>query len=275
MTHCPVGVFDSGLGGLSAVRELIKLLPQQKIIYLGDTARVPYGTRSEKSILRYTSQAIRFFQQKQVRMILIACGTVSSVALESLKQESRVPMIGIIEPTVKQALALTRNRKIGIIATPATIRSGAFHRALTAAGGPLQIWEKACPMFVPLVENGYIDRDDPVAALLIAEYLAPLKQAGIDTLILGCTHYPLIAPAIAKFMGPEVRLVNSGKALANAFAASLPPLSSGPCEEKESAADQYEFYVSDTAAGFQQCAQLFLDGDVLNHVEKVDLEAMR
>lgn len=265
----PVGVFDSGLGGLTAVRELIKLLPAQNIIYLGDTARVPYGTRSDKSITRYTSQAIRFFREKDVRMILVACGTVSSVALEGLRDTSDIPMIGIIEPTVRKAVASSKNGRVGIIATPATIRSGAFYRALIAAEPGLSIYEKACPMFVPLVENGYVGRDNPVAALLIEEYLTPLKQAGIDTLILGCTHYPLIAPAIGKFMGDGVTLINSGQAMAEQFAAGLPRI---PQQEKTGICDQYAFYVTDTADGFHQSAKLFLDGDVLGHVEKIEIE---
>ena len=192
-----IGVFDSGLGGLTAVKEIMERLPNENLIYFGDTGRVPYGTRSEETIIRYSRQDIRFLQSFDVKMIVVACGTVSSVALPIIKGEFGVPIVGVVEATADAAVKATRNNKIGIIGTQGTISSGAYSRRIHSEKSNIRTYSRACPLFVPLVENGHFDTQ--VTRLVIEEYLADIKKQGIDTLILGCTHYPLLEKAIADF----------------------------------------------------------------------------
>ncbi len=206
----PIGVFDSGIGGLTAVKELRELLPNEDIIYLGDTARVPYGTRGEETIIRYAKEDMAFLQSKNVKLIIAACGTVSSVAGEEI-DDCDTLATGVIIPAAVAAMTATKNGKIGIIGTPATVKSKSYESFITAFGeDKYKVYSKACPMFVPLVENGYIG-DNCLPTMLIArEYLKPLKDAGVDTLILGCTHYPLIASIISEIMGEDCTLISSG-----------------------------------------------------------------
>ena len=200
MNDGAIGVFDSGVGGLTCVRELIKLMPHEDIVYLGDTARVPYGTRSRHTIGRYARQDMAFLKEHRVKMILVACGTVSSI-LPELEPDSELPEVsGVVIPAAKAALRATKNKRIGVIATSATINSGSY--------------EKACPMFVPLVENGYTSPDCPPTRFFAEEYLACMKEAGVDTLILGCTHYPHLTDVISQVMGEGVGLISSGGELA-------------------------------------------------------------
>ena len=198
----PIGVFDSGLGGLTAVRELRQLLPSENIIYFGDTARVPYGGRSAEILLKYARQDVRFLRSHDIKAILVACGTVSTTALPQLRQESDIPILGVVEPACRRAAAVTRNRRVGLIATAASVRSGAYQRSLRQLDPDIAVTAKACPLFVPLVENGRFRRGDVVIETVAREYLEPLRREGLDTLILGCTHYPLLTDIIGDIMGP-------------------------------------------------------------------------
>lgn len=268
--NSPIGVFDSGLGGLTVVRQLMKVLPGEDILYFGDTGRVPYGTRSPKTIEKYATEDCRFLMRKQVKMIIAACGTVSTVAPHVLTGCS-VPSIGVVKPAADAAVRATRNRRIGVIGTAATIRSGLFHRRISESMPDAAVFTQACPMFVPLVENGWIDREDAITRLTVERYVLPLKEQGIDTLILGCTHFPLLSPVIADVLGENVTLIDSGKEAAIACASLLaqnnllnPAKQNGKCH----------FYVSDRADDFTHVAGMFLGKEVSGDVEVVNIEAV-
>ena len=239
MDNRAIGVFDSGLGGLT--------------IYFGDTGRVPYGTRGRDTIIKYARQDVAFLRQFDLKAIIIACNTVSSVALDLLGQENDIPIIGTVEPACRRAMTMTQNGKVGVIGTAATVRSGAYERYLHHADGSLTLYTQACPLFVPLVENGRVQRGDVVIETVVAEYLAPLKEAGVDTLILGCTHYPLLEGVIGDFMGPDVTLIDSG-----AEAANLASTQFDPAEEP----GETRYFVSDDPDGFDQLAGLFLQEQI-------------
>ncbi len=210
-SHSPIGVFDSGIGGLTAVKELVRLMPNEDIIYLGDTARVPYGTKSRETIRKYARQDFDFLLRFGVKMIIAACGTVSSTVGDGvLNTGDGVLYTGVIRPAVNAAVGSTKNGKIGIIGTSATIRSGSYKNLIKSVMPQAEVFEKACPMFVPLVENGYIGLDCRPCVDIAREYLEPLKQAGVDTLVLGCTHYPMLADVIASITGDGVKLISSG-----------------------------------------------------------------
>ncbi len=215
-----IGVFDSGLGGLTALKELHRLTPGEELIYFGDTGRVPYGTKSAGIITKFALQDAAFLISQGVDAILVACGTVSTTALPVLRDRFAVPIIGVVEPAARAAAAATENGRIGIIGTTATIRSGAFERAVRSVSPDAELISQDCPLFVPLVESGFVGRDCSIARLACEHYLARLRQSGIDTLILGCTHYPLLAPIIAELL-PGVRLINTGEAAADALVALL------------------------------------------------------
>ncbi len=266
MDRRPIGVFDSGLGGLTAVRQLLGLLPAEDIVYFGDTGRVPYGTRGAGVIQRYAEEDCRFLLRQDVKLIIAACGTVSSVAPQVLSSLP-VPAIGVVEPTAAAAAAATRNGRIGIIGTTATIHSGSFVHALRTLYPDVEVTAQACPLFVPLVENGWIDRDDSVTRLTAARYLQPLKDRGIDTLILGCTHFPLLVPILADFFGKDVTLIDAGQEAANACARLLreqdalnPVRKTGDCR----------FYVTDCPENFTEVAEMFLGRTVQGDVQVVD-----
>ena len=243
----PIGIFDSGLGGLTALGALKELLPYENFIYLGDTLRVPYGDKSESELLKCASDDIRFLLNHDVKAILIACGTVSSTL--SPEHFSRIPVHteGVVIPSVKKALDIT-NGKIGIIATAASIRAGVYRRMLLEKRPELEVYDVACPEFVPLVESGKTLADDPEVIRAAEKYLLPLKEKGIDTLILGCTHYPLLKEAILKIL-PEVCLVDVGKCAAEEIYKSI---------DKNENGGRCEFYVTKNAEGFKNNAQRFL-----------------
>ena len=245
----PIGVFDSGLGGLTALRELSRLLPGEDIIYFGDTGRVPYGSRSPEAIV-------------------VACGTVSTTALDVLTAENDIPIWGVVEPASDAAVQATRNGKIGLIGTQASIRSGAYERRIASLRPDAQVFAAACPLFVPLVENGRFRPGDLVAETVAAEYLQPLKADGIDTLMLGCTHYPLLKRVIGGVMGPDVTLVDVGEQCARRVAGTLRERGSltGPGRT-----GRCRFFVSDSVEGFSGLASIFLQRDVTEDVEKVDI----
>ncbi|MBR6102388.1 MAG: glutamate racemase [Ruminococcus sp.] len=257
MNNAAIGVFDSGVGGLSCVKELTALMPHEDIIYLGDTARVPYGTKSVDTIARYAKEDIAFLEKFNVKMILIACGTVSSVLMSRpLFEDSTVSEYsGVIYPTVAAACAATRNDRIGVIGTPATVRSGCYGRAIRELRSDIRVFSKACPMFVPLVENGYTDRDDPVAKLIAEEYLEGMKREGVDTLILGCTHYPHLEGVISSVMGSDVRLISSGAEIAKYAERTL--VSSGNAAERTEKGT-LELYCTDSEELFSENVETFL-----------------
>lgn len=257
MNNAAIGVFDSGVGGLTCVKELTALMPHEDIIYLGDTARVPYGTKSVDTIEKYAREDIAFLEQFGVKMILIACGTVSSVLMTRhlFDQSSVAEYSGVIYPTVTAACAATRNNKIGVIGTPATVRSGCYGKAIREIKTDMKVRSKACPMFVPLVENGYTDVDCEVSRMFAEEYLADMKREGVDTLILGCTHYPMLAPMISSVMGEGVKLISSGAEIAKYAERTL--ISSGQAAEREEAG-KIELYCTDSEELFAENVETFL-----------------
>jgi len=262
-----IGIFDSGLGGLTAVKQIMKELPDEHLIYFGDTGRVPYGTRSEETIIKYSKSDIRFLKSFDVKQIVVACGTVSSVALPLLKNKEQIPMLGVVEAASDAAVNATKNKNVGIIGTPGTVKSGAYTAWILNKNPEIQVFSKACPLFVPLVENGHFDT--PVAKLVIEEYLQDLKKQGIDTLILGCTHYPLLKKAIAEFMGESVTLIDAGVEIAKALKKQLTG------EKRHSTtkdAEQYRFFVSDNIENFASLASTFLQSDIHGQVRKIDIE---
>src|SRR6202795_4541134 len=215
----PIGVFDSGIGGLTVVKALRERLPNETIVYLGDTARVPYGPKSPETVQRYAVELAGMLMRKNAKALVVACNTVSSVALPLLAKKFAVPIIGVIEPGARAALQATRNRHIGVIGTRATIRSGAYEQALRAADNNVHVSSRACPLLVPLIEEGLLD--DDVTDRVIVRYLGPLLADGIDTLVLGCTHYPLLGAAIARVLGREITLVDSAENCATAVQETL------------------------------------------------------
>ncbi len=212
MNNSPIGLFDSGIGGLTVARELHRRLPGEDIIYLGDTARVPYGTKSSQTVRRYAMECALYLLSKNVKMIVIACNTASAVALNHLKRTLRAPIIGVVDPGVNTALKATENHRIGVIGTPSTINSQAYKSRLIALAPKIKVWEEPCPLLVPLAEEGRFEGE--VVELILCEYLKSLLRHRIDTLILGCTHYPLFKPAIQKIVGDGIRLVDSAEAAA-------------------------------------------------------------
>lgn len=267
--HRAIGVFDSGLGGLTAVSRLSQVLPGEDICYLGDTGRVPYGGKSRETILKYAREDIAFLLRQEIKAIVVACGTVSTSALEELLDDYALPIYGVVQPTVHQAEKATKNGKIGLIGTQATIRSGAYERKLRAINPEISIYRQACPLFVPLVENGRVHPGDIVIETIAREYLAPLQKEGVDTLMLGCTHYPLLSAVIQEIMGPEVTLISSGAATAEYVAGELRKdgLLSG-----NRRAGTHRYFVTDGREIFAQNASAFLQEDIKGEVQQVSLE---
>ncbi len=250
---CPIGIFDSGVGGLTVARAVMDRLPSERIVYFGDTARVPYGVKSPDTVARYAAQITRFLLAQNVKLLIVACNTMAAVALPAITGLSPVPVIEVIDAGARSALAVSRTRRIGIIATPSTVASRAYEKALAALGGPdVRTVAKACPLFVPLVEEGWLDH--PATRLVAEEYLGPLLAADLDTLILGCTHYPLLAPLLASVAGPGVRLQDSATAVAERAAAILADLGLGRTGD----APEHAFHVTDMPLRFREIGERFL-----------------
>lgn len=267
MNNGSIGVFDSGLGGLTAVKQIMKLLPNESIVYFGDTGRVPYGTRSKETILKYTHSDINFLLSHDVKIIVIACGTASSAALPHIKQEFDVPIVGVVDATGYEAVRVTKNKRIGIIGTTATINSGAYRKYIKNYDSEIETFEKACPLFVPLVENGHFDT--PVTELVIDEYLRDIRDAGVDTLIMGCTHYPLLRAAISRYMGSDVQLISPGEEVAKYLKKKLnSDLVHGSVADE----NQYQYYVSDSVENFEELGSIFLETKINGQVSKIDIE---
>jgi glutamate racemase len=260
-----IGIFDSGIGGLTVLKEVVRVLPQEDTIYLGDTARVPYGTKSPETVVRYSRQIARYLDNLDIKLLVVACNTASAVALPALRSRLGIPVVGVIEPGAKQAAARTRSGVVGVLGTPGTIRSGAYQRALEAERPGLSVHAQACPLFVPLAEEGWLTGDVP---LLVAQrYLEPLLGTGMDTLVLGCTHYPVLRAVLQHVVGGGVTLVDSGDATAEAVAGVLQtgaarPAGPGPRTER--------FYVTDVPDRFVAVSARFL-GTAVPGAEQVDL----
>lgn len=264
----PIGVFDSGIGGLTVMNRIASALPNENIIYFGDTARVPYGSKSNLTVIEYSLQDAQFLIDKGVKAIVVACNTASSIALEEIQNRFNVPIIGMIEPGAKAAHAATKNGRIGVIGTRSTINNRAYYMAIKNLDVKFEVIEKACPLFVPLAEEGWMERK---ATYEIAEeYLKGLREQNIDTLVLGCTHYPILSKVIQKVVGGSVKLIDSGVASAEIVGDELQKISLLTNKKSEG---QNEFYVSDIPLKFKEVAELFL-GRKINHVHKVDLETL-
>lgn len=262
MNNNAIGVFDSGLGGLTCLKELNKLIPNENVIYFGDTARLPYGTRSRETILEYAHQDIAFVKSKNVKMIIAACGTVSSVLGSGKTADGDVPFTGVLLPAAQAACGMTRNGKVGVIGTEATIKSGSYGKAIRGIRPDVSVIGAACPLFVPLVENGFTARDNKVAQLVAEQYLAPIKKEGVDTLILGCTHYPILRDVISDFMGDSVTLISSGEEAAK-YAYNMLMSREMLSDREENGTNTY--YTSDSIELFEDNARAFLssiNGDV-------------
>ena len=206
LKSAPIGVFDSGVGGLTVVREIIRQLPDENIVYFGDTARVPYGSKSKNTIIRFSEQIIRFLKTKHVKAIVIACNTASALALDAVRHEFDVPIMGVVIPGARAAVEVTRQKKVGVAGTDATVRSGVYTRVIQGMNPEIEVVEKACPLFVPLVEEGF--KEHIVTREIIEFYLESMKESDIDTMILGCTHYPLLRSKIREYLGEGIEIVN-------------------------------------------------------------------
>lgn len=255
----PVGVFDSGVGGLTVAREIMRQLPNENLVYFGDTARVPYGSKSRDNIIRYSRQIIHFLKTKGVKAIVIACNTASALALDVVREESDIPIIGVVEPGARAALQITQTKKIGVIGTEATVQSAMYGKIIKGLDPTVSVIGKACPLFVPLVEEGFAKHK--VTEEIIDYYLASMKQSDIDSLILGCTHYPLLRSRIRAYLGDKIQLVNPAYETAMDLKYILKE-SGMENAGKEGEHATYSFYVSDAADKFKQFANSILPYDI-------------
>ncbi len=264
----PIGIFDSGIGGLTVVKRVMAMLPNENIVYFGDTARVPYGTKSNETVIEYSYQDAQFLINKNVKLIIVACNTASSIAINKLKEKFNIPIIGVIKPGSHLAMESTTNSRIGVIGTHTTINNKAYSRELKRLEKNLEIIEKPCPLFVPIAEEGWLDHE--ATKLIAKEYLQDLKDFGVDTVVLGCTHYPLLSGVIQEVMGDSVTLIDSG------MAASLEVedyLKGRGIKNDSNQLGTHHFYVSDLPAKFKTVAERFL-GTEVKHIEKIDVDAL-
>jgi len=269
MDKRPIGVFDSGLGGLTVVKKLAGLLPGEDIIYLGDTGRVPYGPRSRETIIKYAHQDADFLTGYDIKAMVIACNTVCSAAFDDLKNEYEMPIYEVVSEPSKAAAEKTKNGKIGVIGTAATIRSGAYETALKRIDPELTVYSIPCPLFVPLVEEGWTGDNDEVALSIAERYLYKLRESEIDTLILGCTHYPLLIGVISKIMGPGVGLIDSGAATAKQVADDLKKQNK---LKEAKTRGSVRYFVTDSIEGFTNLASVYLGSNVKGMVEQITLD---
>lgn len=266
MDSRPIGIFDSGLGGLTVVKELNRRLANESIVYFGDTARIPYGTRSKDIVNKYSEQCVRFLLEKDIKVVIVACNTASSTSLARLNALFDIPIIGVIEPGAQAAVKATKNKRVGVIGTAGTIASGAYPQAIRAIDPEIRVYDQACSLFVPIVEEGW--SDSQVAQLTAQTYLEDIREKQIDTLVLGCTHYPLLSSTIAKVLGPDVSLINPGEGTALRLIDLL--------EEKDMKREAKDpatisFYVSDVGENFQRIGSHFLNRQI--DAEKIDIES--
>lgn len=262
LCNAPIGVFDSGVGGLTVAREIMRQLPNERIVYFGDTARVPYGSKSRETVTRFSGQIVRFLQTQEVKAIVVACNTASAYALDELEKETPLPIIGVVRPGAKAALEATHNGKIGVIATEATIGSGIYNRYIEKNDNSVRVIGKACPLLVPLVEEGLWE--DPVTDEIAGRYLSELIDIDIDTLILGCTHYPMIRSTVARIMGDNVTLVNPAYETTRELKALLEKEGLESTKRPELGTELYRFFVSDAAEKFQKFANSIIPYGILS-----------
>ena len=266
----PIGVFDSGVGGLTVAAEIRRAMPAEDILYFGDTARVPYGNKSPETVTRYSREIARFLGAKGIRFLVVACNTSSALALDSLCAEVSVPVLGMIEPGARAAAETTGTGRVGLIGTRATVQSGAYEKAVLALNPSIQVFSQACPLFVPLVEEGWAQ--DPVAEEVARRYLKPLLERGVDTLILGCTHYPVLGSVLRRVAGPSVKLLSSSqcaaKALQDALAGESPPEGAGP-----GGRGGLRCYVTDAGTHFREVGERIL-GEPLTELIPVEEERL-
>jgi glutamate racemase len=262
----PIGIFDSGVGGLTVAKRIFELLPHEKVIYFGDTGRYPYGPRSPQIVRRFSAQNVEFLLRQKVKFIVVACNTASAVALPELKRSHSVPMIGVIEPGASAAVQATRNHKVGVIGTVGTISSQAYPKAIHRRSGQTKVFSVACPLFVSLAEEGYLDKK--ATRLIAEEYLTPLALKGVDTLVLGCTHYPLLKKVISQVMGNKVRLIDSAEETAKEVKSFL--ADHGLLRRSRGRAF-HRFFVSDVPDRFVEVGQRFLKSPIRN-ARKIDLD---
>ncbi|MHB8880797.1 MAG: glutamate racemase [Thermodesulfovibrionales bacterium] len=263
----PIGIFDSGIGGLTVLKEIISRLPAENTVYLGDTARVPYGIRSPETVTRYSFENTRFLFSKHIKLLVMACNTASSISLEAVRRSVALPVVGVIEPGARAAVSATRNGKIGVIGTDATVRSNAYANAIRNLDASAEVFSLPCPLFVPLVEEGWTE--GVVAELTAGTYLSDIRDKGIDTLVLGCTHYPLLKTVISKTMGPDVKLIDSAVETAFAIRDILSDLS---LLRADHAAGSREYYVTDSPEKFVAVGERFL-GSRINVITRIELSS--
>lgn len=256
-SNAPIGVFDSGVGGLTVVREIMRQIPNETIVYFGDTARVPYGSKSKKTVITYSRQIVKFLQTKDVKAIVIACNTASAFALETIESEVSIPVIGVVKPGAKVAAEITKNGNIGIIATEGCINSGIYNSYLHETNPNVKVYGKACPLFAPLVEEGWLD--DPITIEIAKRYISELQPYDIDTLVLGCTHYPLLRNIIGPIVGDKVTLVNP----AYETARSLKEVLVNNNLESTKPVGEHKFFVSDGAEKFKEFANTILPCEIV------------
>lgn len=268
MDNRAIGVFDSGLGGLTVFKEITERLPGESVIYFGDSGRAPYGTKSKETVIKYTLQDIRFLMNHDLKLMVIACNTMSAYGYETARKNLDIPVVEVIGAGAVTAVSETRNRKIGVIGTPATISSGAYQKAINKLDHNIEIYQKACPLFVPLVEEGREWWENDIAMRIAEEYLMPLKQTDVDTLVLGCTHYPLLQKTISAVMGEDVRLVSSALEVARVVEKTI---SDNNMKRDGRFKPVYRYYTSDSVEKFEPLCSAIL-GRTVNSAEKVDIE---
>lgn len=262
----PIGIFDSGLGGLTVLKEISRILPNENIIYFGDTARVPYGTKSKETVIKFSVQDADFLMDLDVKMIVVACNTVSSLSLNILKRRYDIPLVGVIEPGARKAAEITDKMKVGVIGTKATIASGIYEKEIKNINPGINVISASCPLFVPLVEEGRLT--GTITKQIVREYLAPLKKENIDVLILGCTHYPLLKPVIQEVVGGKVSLVDSAKETAKEVKRAIGENEIGKTTREKPV---YRFYVSDEPFLFKKIGEKFLSRS-MEGIERVEIE---
>lgn len=264
--NSPIGVFDSGVGGLTVAREILRQHPNESIVYFGDTARVPYGSKSKDTIIRYSRQIVNFLKTKQVKAIVVACNTASAFALDTIEKEIELPAIGVVKPGAKVAVSTTQNKRVGIIGTEGTIKSELYTKYINSIDEEITVFGKACPLFVPLVEEGMLH--DSVTDEMTERYLSELKKEDIDCLILGCTHYPLLRSTVGKIMGENVNLVNPAYETARSLGNLMEEHNIKAADDNEA---KYEFYVSDAADKFKDFANSILPFEI-ESIKQINIE---
>jgi len=259
-----IGIFDSGIGGITVMKQIINLLPDERLIYFADSARFPYGTKSAATVTRFAADIVRYLLQRDIKLIVVACNSASALALDAIKRQFPVPMVGVIEPGARAAVQASKNRRIGVIGTNATIQSQAYYEAIKRIDPQIQVHQQPCPIFVAMVEEGWVDKQ--VTRLVVEEYLAPLKRKDIDVLLLGCTHYPMLTKVIAEYMGQSVTLVDSATSCAAEIERMLVDREA---KNSQLSGGDYQFFVTDMPGRFKQLGEQFL-GRAIENVEVVE-----